>query len=134
MKQTLAIRITTLAALSLALEAQSTSAAHGGNPSPVPGRSVITTKSGMVGDAANGCDVGHTSSRARRKRHRCRHRHKRGARSDRLTRLMFCARAQIYSRHSAPPVEDERRALRKPNSMRAGVPETPHARMTGCLR
>jgi gamma-glutamyltranspeptidase len=26
---------------------QSTSAAHGGNPSPVPGRSVITTKSGI---------------------------------------------------------------------------------------
>jgi hypothetical protein len=27
---------------------QSTSAEHGGNPSPVPGRSAITTKSGMV--------------------------------------------------------------------------------------
>jgi gamma-glutamyltranspeptidase len=48
MKQTLAIRITTLAVLSLALEAQSTLALHGGNPSPVPGRSVITTKSGIV--------------------------------------------------------------------------------------
>jgi gamma-glutamyltranspeptidase/glutathione hydrolase len=48
MKKTLVILITTFAVLSVAVEAQSTSAPHGGNPPLVSGRSVITTKYGIV--------------------------------------------------------------------------------------
>src|SRR6202140_2887937 len=48
MKKTLVVLITTFAVLSVAVEAQSTSAPHGGNPPLVSGRSVITTKYGIV--------------------------------------------------------------------------------------
>src|SRR5258708_32157304 len=48
MKKTLVILITTFAVLSVAVEAQSASAPHGGKPPLVSGRSVITTKYGIV--------------------------------------------------------------------------------------
>ena len=48
MKKTLVIIITTLVVVSVAAAAQSTSAPHGGNAPVVPGRSVITTKYGIV--------------------------------------------------------------------------------------